>query len=85
MSLNPELVGKYMCLAGEVEFVQNRSRQTAAWVTKAGMDCAFYVGNEFNGIAKMFGDTVGVSTNCIPINYSGKNNEGFIPLRKGII
>jgi len=43
------------------------------------MDCAFYVGNEYNGIAKMFSDTVGASINYIPVNYSGKSNEGFIP------
>jgi hypothetical protein len=79
MNLNPELVEEYMRLAGEVEFVQNRSKQTASWVTKAGMDCAFYVGNEYNGIAKMFSDTVGISVNRIPVNYSGKSNEGFIP------
>ncbi|MDD2619995.1 MAG: plasmid pRiA4b ORF-3 family protein [Syntrophomonadaceae bacterium] len=81
MNLNPELVGEYMRLAGEVEFVQNRSRQTAAWVTKAGLDCAFYVGNEYNRIPKMYSDTVGVPANYRHVNYSGKNNEGFIPYR----
>jgi len=79
MNLNPELVGEYMRLAGEVEFVQNRSRQAASWVTKAGMDCAFYVGREYNGIVKMFSDSVGVSVNRNIVNYSGNANEGFIP------
>ncbi|KJS89897.1 plasmid pRiA4b ORF-3 family protein [Desulfosporosinus sp. BICA1-9] len=79
MNFNPELVGEYMRLAGAVGFVQNRSRQTAAWVTKAGLECAFYVGNEYNGIAKMFSDTVGVSANYRPVNYSGNVNESFIP------
>lgn len=79
MNLNPELVAEYTRLAGEVEFVQNRSRQTAAWVTRAGLDSAFYVGREYNGIPKMFSDTVGVPANYRHVNYSGKNNEGFIP------
>lgn len=81
MNLNPELVGEYMRIAGDVEFVQNRSRQAASWVTKAGMECAFYVGNEYNGIAKMFSDTVGVPANRTLVNYSGKNNEGFYPYK----
>lgn len=63
---------------------QNRSRQTASWVTKAGMDCAFYVGNEYNGIEKMFSDTVGVPANYTLVNYSGKNNEGFYPYQEMI-
>jgi hypothetical protein len=59
-----------MRLAGEVEFAtKNSSRLTAAWVTKAGLDCAFYVGREYNGIAKMFSDTVGSTTNFRIVNY----------------
>ena len=81
MNLNPELVGEYMRLAGEVEFVQNRSRQKAAWVTKAGLECAFCVGNEYNGIAKMFSDTVGASANYRYVNCSGKVNDGYVPYR----
>jgi len=84
MNLNPELVGEYLRLAGEVEFSQNRSRQTAAWVTKAGLECAFYVGNEYNGIAKMFSDTVGASANYRSVNYSGNVNESFIPYQSMI-
>src|SRR5690554_4263751 len=61
MNLNPELVKEYMRQAGEVEFSRNRSRQAAAWVTRAGLGCAFYVGREYNGITKMFSNTVGVS------------------------
>ena len=63
MSLNPELVEEYMRLAGNVEFARNHNRQAAAWVTKAGLECAFHVGREYDGIAKMFSDTIGVSTN----------------------
>ncbi len=79
MNFNPELVGEYMRLAGEVEFSKNRSRQKAAWVTKAGMDCAFYVAREYNSIAKMFSDTVGVSANYHPVNCSGSVDESYVP------
>jgi hypothetical protein len=81
MNLNPDLVEEYMRLAGEVEFAQNRSRQTAAWVTRAGLECAFYVGNEYNGIAKMFSDTVGAPANYRHVNYSGNTNKGYVPYR----
>ncbi len=79
MNLNTAIVEEYMRLAGNVVFVQNTGSQTAAWVTKAGLECAFHVANEYNGIAKMFSDTVGVSINYRPVNYSDKRSEGFIP------
>lgn len=84
MNLNPDLVEEYMQLAGEVEFTQNRNRQAAAWVSKAGQECAFHVGNEYNGIAKMFSDTVGASANYRIVNCSGNNNEGFYPYKSMI-
>jgi len=84
MNLNPELVEEYMRLAGEVEFAQNRNRKTAAWVTKAGLECSFCVGREYNGIAKMFSDTVGASANYRSVNYSGNVNESFIPYQSMI-
>lgn len=84
MNLNPELVAEYMSLSGEVEFVQNSSRQAASWVTKAGIECAFYVGKEYNGIAKMFSDTIGVAVNRSIVNCSGTNKEGFYPYKSMI-
>lgn len=79
MNLNPEIVEEYMRRAGDLEFVQNRSRQTASWVTKAGLECAFHVGDMYNGIDKMFSDTVGAVANYTPVNCSGKSNEAFHP------
>lgn len=79
MNLNPELVNEYMRLAGELELVRNNSRQTAAWVTKAGLECAFHVGREYNGIAKIYCDTLGASSNYRIVNCSGNTNEGFYP------
>lgn len=81
MNLNPELVSEYMRLAGELEFVRNNSRQSAAWVTKAGLECAFHVGREYNGIAKMYSDTLGASSNYRIVNYSGNTNDGFYPYK----
>jgi len=79
MNLNPELVNEYMRLAGELEFVRNNSRQAAAWVTKAGLECAFHVGREYNDIAKIYCDTLGASSNYRIVNYSGNTNNGFYP------
>ena len=79
MNLNPELVEEYMSKAGKTKLVKNNNRHAASWVTRAGLDCSFYVGRKYNGIAKMFCDTIGVSTSLIPVNYSGKSNDGFIP------
>lgn len=62
-----------------MEFVQNSSRQASAWVVKAGTGCAFYVEKEYNGIEKMFSDTIGVAANRAFVNYSGVNKEGFYP------
>lgn len=79
MNINPEIVDAYIRMCGEVTFSKNNNRQITAWVTKAGLECSFYVGNEYNGIAKMFLDTVGTSINYRPVNYSGNASEGFIP------
>lgn len=81
MNLNPEMIEEYMRLAGNVEFTQNRNRQTASWVSRAGLECAFFVGNEYNGIAKMFNDTVGVPVNHSFVNTSSNNSEGYFPYR----
>jgi len=81
MNVNPGIVKEYMRLAGEVELTQNRGRQTAAWVSKAGIECSFYVGREYNGIEKMFCDTVGAPTNYQHVNISTNRDEGFVPYR----
>jgi hypothetical protein len=81
MNLNPALVKEYMRLAGEVKFIRNRSREAAAWVTKAGLECAFHVGNEYNGIEKMFSDILGAPANYRHVNYSG-NKKGYVPYRE---
>lgn len=79
MNLNPELVGEYMRLAGEVEFTQNRNRQTAAWVTKAGLDCAFYVGREYN--SKVL-QSVFDWKNCHLYNFAIFDGNNHIPVAR---
>ncbi|MHB1150751.1 MAG: plasmid pRiA4b ORF-3 family protein [Eubacteriales bacterium] len=81
MNFNPEIVNEYMRLAGETELAQNGSRQTAAWVTKAGLDCSFYVVREYNGVLKMFCDTMGVFVNYRYVNFSKNREDGFVPYR----
>ncbi|MBS4007000.1 MAG: plasmid pRiA4b ORF-3 family protein [Clostridium sp.] len=81
MNLNPEMVSEYMRLAGGAVFVKNSSRQTASWVSKAGLECAFHVGREYNGIARMYCDTLGVSSNYGIVNCSGNANDGFYPYK----
>ncbi|MEF9922933.1 MAG: plasmid pRiA4b ORF-3 family protein [Anaerovoracaceae bacterium] len=81
MNINPDMVAEYMHLLGEVEFVQNSSRQAASWVTKAGVDCACYIGNEYNDVKKMFSDTVGISANRTIVNCSSKTGQGFYPYK----
>lgn len=79
INLNRDIVSEYMRLAGDAEFVKNSSRQTASWVTKAGLECSFHVGREYNGIAKMYCDTLGAKSNYSSVNYSGNTNDSFYP------
>lgn len=82
MGFNPELVEAYLNMAGEVEFAQNRNRQTASWVTRAGLECSFDVANEYNGIAKMFNDTVGTAINFSVVRHGKSSKDWFYPYEK---
>lgn len=81
MNYNPELVEEYMRLAGEVEFARNQNRQTTSWVVRAGLMCVNYIAREYNGIDKMFSDSIGVPVNRLIVNYSGKNKDLFYPYK----
>lgn len=74
MNVNPELVEEYMDLAGRVEFVQNKNRSRAAWVSNAGWECAFHVGREYQGIEEMFSDRVGVQANYRYVKIDQKDD-----------
>jgi hypothetical protein len=82
LNLNREIIDEYLRLSGDVEFVVNSDRQFTAWVNKAGTECAFHVGRNYNGVAKMFSDTVGASANYRLVGYANNQNGGFIPYKK---
>ena len=81
MNFNPELVVKYMEMSGDIEFVQNNSRQASAWVSRAGLECSNYVGREYNGSEKVFTDTVGCFSNRLIVGVSSKDKESFYPYK----
>jgi hypothetical protein len=82
LNLNPAIVDEYMRLAGEVEFASNHDRTFTAWVNKAGIECAFYVDRKYNGIGKMFSDTIGADINHRSVNYSNNREDSFRPKDK---
>ncbi len=80
MNINPEIVAEYMRRAGEFEWVQNHNRQTASWVTKAGLECCSHISRNYDGIEKMFSDTVGEYNNYLFVNFSAPNSAAeFVP------
>lgn len=81
VGFNPELVVEYLTLAGEVQFTQNRNRQAASWVGRAGLECAVDVGKEYNGIANMFNDTVGTATNYRIVGNGKSAKDWFYPYK----
>jgi hypothetical protein len=72
-------VDEYMRLSGTLEFTKNSSRRASAWVTRAGLECAFHIGREYNGIDKMYSDALGRSSNYRIVNYSNGKGEEFYP------
>lgn len=81
MNFNREMVGAYIEMAGNLSFVRNSNRKAAAWISHAGRDCSFHIGNTYNGIEKMYSDTVGVFANRMVVNTSGNNTSGFYPYK----
>ena len=79
MNVNPELVEEYLRLAQGVEFVLNKNRSRAAWVSKAGLECAFHAGREYQGIEEVFSDQVGTGANYRFVGSRGEEN--FQPYR----
>ncbi len=82
LNLNTEIIDEYLRLSGDVEFVVNSDRQFTAWVNKAGTECAYHVGNNYNGVDKMFSDTIGASVNYHPVGYTNNQDGRFIPYKK---
>lgn len=82
LNLNVEIIDEYLRLSGDVEFVANSDRQFTAWVNKAGTECAYHVGNNYNGVEKMFSDTVGALVNYRLVGYTNNQDGGFTPYKK---
>jgi hypothetical protein len=82
LNLNPAIVDEYMRIAGKIEFTANRDMHHTAWVNHAGTECAFLVGRKYNGIDKMFSDTVGANTNYRLVGYSKNHEDSFMPKDK---
>lgn len=78
-NLNTEMVDVYLELSGEIEYTKNSSRHASAWVSKAGLECSFHIGREYNGIDKMYSDIVGVASNYRIVDCSNSKSEGFYP------
>jgi hypothetical protein len=80
-NFNTEIVDEYFKLAGNIAYTKNSNRKASSWVTKAGLECAFYVGNKYNGIGKMYSDVVGVTSNYTIVDCpNGKG--GYYPYKK---
>lgn len=44
MDFNPEMIDAYMQMAGDVTFVKNSNPKATAWVNRAGVESAIYIG-----------------------------------------
>ncbi|MGL4522469.1 MAG: plasmid pRiA4b ORF-3 family protein [Bacilli bacterium] len=78
-NINPEIVSEYVRQAGEFSFTRNNNRKTTAWLNRAGIECENYVATEYNGIDKMYCDTIGYDTNNFIVNTSGNGDDAFYP------
>lgn len=76
MNVNPEIVEDYLEKAGKIAFVKNSNRTHTAWVNHAGRDSAFYMGKHYNGIDKMFNDTMGAFVSDRPVK-NPKNGDNY--------
>lgn len=79
MNINPEIIDEYMKRAGEIEFVKNTDRKASSRVSQAGQESRLYVSTTYNGVDKMFNDTIGTFINDRPVNVSKSPKEAFFP------
>lgn len=82
LNLNPELIKRYMELAGKVEFVKNTDKKATSWATKAAFDCAVFIGYKYNGYKNVFTDIVGAGINYRLVNYSKNSDDAFYPYER---
>lgn len=58
-NINPEIVDAYMKQAGDIKCTKNTNRKATAWINHAVKESTFYISRTFNGIDKMYDDTIG--------------------------
>lgn len=82
MNINEKIIDQYMEQAGQIEFVKNSDRKATAWLNRAAQDITPYIANKFNGIDKMYNDTLGVFLNDRPVNFGKKLKNVYYPDKK---
>lgn len=83
MNVNPEVVEDYLTQSGEVVFVKNSDRKATSWVNRAAQDGSLEVYKNYDGIDKIYRDTIGINANYAPVNYStSAAKAGFFPYEK---
>lgn len=79
MNIHPDVIEAYMKQAGEIQFIKNSDRKATAWVNKAGQGGSLHVSHEYNGIDKMYNDTIGTIISNIPVNFSKNFKDSYYP------
>lgn len=82
LNIHSDVIESYLKQAGEIEFTKNTNRNATAWLNQAGHDSAAYVVHHYNGIDKIFDDTIGTFASNSPVNFSKKISDGYYPNKK---
>lgn len=82
MNVNPEVVEGYLTQSGDIVFVKNSDRKATSWVNRAAEECSLEIYKGYDGIDKIYRDTIGINANYAPVNYSTSAKEGFFPYEK---
>lgn len=84
-NINPEIVADYMQQAGDITYVKNTNRKATAWVNHAGRESTFYISRTFNGIDKMFDDTIGVFISDRPVKAPNDSKNYIFPAEEMVL
>lgn len=82
MNVNPEIVEEYLVQAGELVFTKNSDRKATSRLNQTVKQCIFDVYERYDGIDKVFDDTIGIDSNYSPVNFSKSFKDGFIPYQR---
>ena len=59
-----------------------RTEDMLVLVNNAGTECAYHAGNNYNGVAKMFSDTVGASVNYRLVGYTNNQDADLFRIKR---